>query len=106
MKTWEQSDNKTVGDVIEGLSTDYPHLDAVGDTGTIAKDGPKIAKFVTVKTYYDPKTGAVMTKDIQIVESYDLSEVKPNPGAVCFVHGNRFPCKVCKKLAQMNYGRW
>jgi hypothetical protein len=95
-----------VGDIIKGVPTGYPHLDEVGDTGTINDKNTNlpIAKYVVVKTYPDPKTNERLTKDIQLVESLNSKKCLFRDEARCFIHFISLPCEKCKELEKRNYG--
>lgn len=97
-----------VGDIHRGIKTGYPHLDAVGDVGTFAEeDGVPLARYVVVAVYPDPKTNEVLTKDVQLVKSLDLSRVVDDRDARCAIHNtpihSDLPCPECQALEVNNY---
>ncbi len=95
----------TVGDIIMGVKTGHPHLDEVGDVGTLQNrvTHRDIARYVVVRVYPDPVTNERLTKDIQINESLDPGQIALNPDALCAIHSVHFPCAECAVLAHNNY---
>jgi len=92
------------GDIIKNRPTSYPHLDMVGDIGSVnSKDNKKIAKYVAIKINKDTETNEAITMDIQLVQSFDSSKCLQNPNAKCAIHGLSFPCEKCKELEKQNY---
>jgi hypothetical protein len=95
----------SVGDILCGKKTDYPHLDAIGDVGRFStKSGVSLAEYVVVRVYPTPRTNEVLYVDIQINKSLNEAKIIPNPEALCEIHSNPFPCPGCAELKKRNYG--
>ena len=95
----------TLGDVLKGKKTSYPHLDLVGDVGCVLDivSGKPFAEYVVVRVYPDWETNEVLTVDMQLVEILDPAKMLPNPNAKCVIHGGGFPCHECSELRRLNY---